>query len=328
MNGHRFATYCLLFDRTNSRVITGSDDYLIKIWSAHSGYLLLTLRGHSAEVTYMDISSDNTMLATASNDGIVRVWDLKTSAPVAVLPVGSIARTRKMITTVSFSPSPVPQIRYLIATSLDGYTWVWKYDRDTKKFHAPPTMLDCKTFNDSKLRCSTWNSTGSQFAVAGTDLFIRVFSTIQGGPEAIKAGKRRKSYDKYKLGPEAGSADGSGSSSNQTTSSNAAQQNWGDPVLIAQLDGHAGVVTSLSYSRHGNRLLSGSVDGFVRIWKYDQQSKKWISIASKWKIALFDGCERMYTWLLDRCVQMFHNALVLLIACVVFPLSLGCSRCP
>ncbi|KAF9179276.1 Bromodomain and WD repeat-containing protein 3 [Haplosporangium sp. Z 767] len=286
MNGHRFPTFCLLFDKTNNRVITGSDDYLIKIWSAQSGYLLFTLRGHAAVVTYMDLSSDNTMLASASNDGIVRVWDLKTSAPVAVLPTGTNLRNRKPITTVSFSPSPIPQIRYLIATSLDGYTWVWKYDRDTKKFQPQPNRLDCKTFNDSKLKCSTWSPTGSQFAVAGTDLFIRVFSTIQGGPEAIKAGKRRKSYDK----PKTSGATDLGASSGQIPSSNAAvtgassspnsaQQSWGDPVLIAQLDGHAGVVTSLSYSRFGNRLLSGSVDGFVRIWKYDQQSKMWNSIA-------------------------------------------------
>ncbi|KAG0252006.1 Bromodomain and WD repeat-containing protein 3, partial [Mortierella polycephala] len=286
MNGHRFPTFCLLFDKTNNRVITGSDDYLIKIWSAQSGYLLFTLRGHAAVVTYMDLSSDNTMLASASNDGIVRVWDLKTSAPVAVLPTGTNLRNRKPITTVSFSPSPIPQIRYLIATSLDGYTWVWKYDRDTKKFQPQPTRLDCKTFNDSKLKCSTWSPTGSQFAVAGTDLFIRVFSTIQGGPEAIKAGKRRKSYDKPKTNgaTELGASSGQTPSSNATatgasSSSNSAQQSWGDPVLIAQLDGHAGVVTSLSYSRFGNRLLSGSVDGFVRIWKYDQQSKMWNSIA-------------------------------------------------
>ncbi|KAG0302198.1 Bromodomain and WD repeat-containing protein 3 [Dissophora globulifera] len=286
MNGHRFPTFCLLFDRTNSRVITGSDDYLIKIWSAQSGYLLFTLRGHSAVVTYMDLSTDNTMLATASDDGIVRVWDLKTSAPVAVLPTGTNARSRKQLTTVSFSPSPIPQIRYLIATSIDGYTWVWKYDRDTKKFRSPPTMLDCKTFNDSKLKCSTWNWTGSQFAVAGTDLFIRVFSTIQGGPEAIKSGKRRKSYDKSKAGAETGAPEGStagpnttAAGSSSTSSPNSAQQNWGDPILIAQLDGHAGVVTSLSYSRHGNRLLSGSVDGFVRVWKYDHQSKMWTSMA-------------------------------------------------
>ena len=286
MNGHRFPTFCLLFDRTNNRIITGSDDYLIKIWSAQSGYLLFTLRGHSAVVTYMDLSTDNTMLASASDDGIVRVWDLRTSAPVAVLPTGASARGRKPISTVTFSPSPIPQIRYLIATSLDGYTWVWKYDRDTKKFTTPPTRLDCKTFNDSKLKCATWNCTGSQFAVAGTDLFIRVFSTIQKGPEAIKAGKRRKSYDKSKVEPSASTGEGSGAATNGTAagthSLSAAHQDWGDPVLIAQLDGHDGVVTSLSYSRRGNRILSGSVDGFVRIWKYDSKSKMWTSMASKW----------------------------------------------
>ncbi|KAG0202243.1 Bromodomain and WD repeat-containing protein 3 [Mortierella sp. GBA30] len=282
MNGHRFPTYCLLFDRTNNRVITGSDDYLIKIWSAQSGYLLFTLRGHAAVVTYMDLSPDNTMLASASNDGIVRVWDLKTSAPIAVLPTGTNARTRKPITTVSFSPSPIPQIRYLIATSLDGCAWVWKYDRDTKRFQPQATVLNCKTFSDSKLKCSAWSPTGSQFAVAGTDLFIRVFSTIQGGPEAIKAGKRRKSYDKAKTGMDINGPDGSSNASAGMTSSstsNGAQQSWGEPVLIAQLEGHAGVVTSLSYSRFGNRLLSGSVDGFVRIWKGDEKSNLWTSIA-------------------------------------------------
>ncbi|KAG0054190.1 Bromodomain and WD repeat-containing protein 3 [Gryganskiella cystojenkinii] len=284
MNGHRFPTFCVSFDKTGNRIITGSDDYLVKIWCAQSGYLLFTLRGHAAVVTYMDLSTDNTMLATASNDGIVRVWDLKTSAPIAVLPTGGTARTRKPITTVSFSPSPIPHIRYLIATSLDGYTWVWKFDKDTKKFHSPPVRLDCKTFNDSKLKCSTWNRTGSQFAVAGTDLFIRVFSTIQGGPEAIKAGKRRKSYDRARIaGLEGPHQEGSSSSSSATTNpppkSTPATQDWGEPVLIAQLDGHVGVVTSLGYSRHGNRLLSGSVDGFVRIWKYDQQSKMWTSMA-------------------------------------------------
>ncbi|KAF9581332.1 Bromodomain and WD repeat-containing protein 1, partial [Lunasporangiospora selenospora] len=288
MNGHRFATFCLLFDKTNNRIITGSDDYLIKVWSAQSGYLIFTFRGHSSVVTYMDLSPDNTMLATASNDGIIRVWDLKTATPIAVLPTGNPARNRKNITTVSFSPSPIPQIRYLIATSLDGYTWVWKYDRDIKKFQAKPTMLNCKTFNDSKLKCSTWNYTGSQFAVAGTDLFIRVFSTIQGGPEAIKAGKRRKSYDKSKTNAQenkqvdgacASSGANAAIASASASSTFLIRNDWGDPVPVAHLDGHLGVVTSLSYSRFGNRLLSGSVDGFIRIWKYDQQSKMWTSIA-------------------------------------------------
>ncbi|KAG0348099.1 Bromodomain and WD repeat-containing protein 3 [Podila humilis] len=285
MNGHRFPTFCLLFDKTSNRVITGSDDYLVKIWSADSGYLLFTLRGHAAVVTYMDLSPDNTMLATASNDGIIRVWDLKTSAPIAVLPTGTQSRTRKHITTVSFSPSPIPHNRYLIATSLDGYTWVWKYDRLSKKFQAKPTMLDCKTvgFGSSELKCSTWNSTGSQFAVAGLDLFIRVFSTIHGSQNVAQNWKRRKSYDKSKTSAleltVTMPTDSSAPVSSSATATSSTTQDWGEPVLIAQLEGHRGVVTSLSYSRSGSRLLSGSVDGFVRIWEYDQLSKMWTSTA-------------------------------------------------
>ncbi|KAG0251319.1 Bromodomain and WD repeat-containing protein 3 [Actinomortierella ambigua] len=283
MNGHRFSTYCLLFDRTNLRIITGSDDYLVKVWCARSGYLIYTLRGHAAEVTYADISPDNTMLVTGSNDGIVRVWDLQTSAPIIVLPTQSTTRHRKPITTVSFSPSPIPQIRYLMATTIDGFSWVWKYDRVSRKFQSKPFMIDCKTFSDSKLECATWNATGSQFAVAGWDLFIRVFSTIQGGPDAIKAGKRRKSYDKSRT-TDAVSANGSTSSpalasSPSVASTNVNEMEWGEPVLIAQLDGHVGVVTSLCYSHSGDRILSGSVDGFVRIWQYDRKSKTWTSTA-------------------------------------------------
>ncbi|KAF9977388.1 Bromodomain and WD repeat-containing protein 3 [Actinomortierella ambigua] len=287
MNGHRFSTYCLLFDRTNLRIITGSDDYLVKIWCARSGYLIYTLRGHAAEVTYADISPDNTMLVTGSNDGIVRVWDLQTSAPIVVLPTQSTSRLRKPISTVSFSPSPIPQIRYLMATTIDGFSWVWKYDRISKKFQSKPLMIDCKTFSDSKLECATWNTTGSQFAVAGWDLFIRVFSTIQGGPDAIKAGKRRKSYDKSKTadtlninGSSSSPAQAvPGSSSPNAASNNVNDMEWGAPILIAQLEGHVGVVTSLCYSHSGDRILSGSVDGFVRIWQYDRQSKTWTSTA-------------------------------------------------
>ena len=44
--GHFCAVYCLTFDRTGLRYITGSDDKLIKIWISRSGILLRTLRGH------------------------------------------------------------------------------------------------------------------------------------------------------------------------------------------------------------------------------------------------------------------------------------------
>jgi len=57
----------------------------VKIWSALTGRLLATLRGASAEIADLAVSYDNTLLAAGSCDKIVRVWCLRTTAPVSLL---------------------------------------------------------------------------------------------------------------------------------------------------------------------------------------------------------------------------------------------------
>jgi len=44
----------------------GSDDKLIKIWRVCDGMLLATLRGHQKEISDLDVSYENTILASAS----------------------------------------------------------------------------------------------------------------------------------------------------------------------------------------------------------------------------------------------------------------------
>ena len=114
-----YPVYCLKFDKTRRYFITGADDHLAKIFYV-GGYtppehnqhttnnttntsttnskksifsytngcgavLVATLRGHNGVVTDMDVSCDNMLVATASEDGSVRVWGLKNGACVAVL---------------------------------------------------------------------------------------------------------------------------------------------------------------------------------------------------------------------------------------------------
>ena len=45
--GHIAPIYCTLIDYTSSRLFTGSDDHIIKIWHLQTGRLLKSLRGHS-----------------------------------------------------------------------------------------------------------------------------------------------------------------------------------------------------------------------------------------------------------------------------------------
>lgn len=63
----------------------GSDDCLVKIWATDDGRLLATLRGHSAEICDMGVNHENTLLASASCDKTIRVWCLRTCAPITVL---------------------------------------------------------------------------------------------------------------------------------------------------------------------------------------------------------------------------------------------------
>lgn len=120
--GHLSAVYCVLFDRTGKYIITGADDLLVKLWSAIDGRLLFTYRGASSEITDIAISLDNSLLAAGSLDHILRVWDLQSASPIAVL-TGHTG----MITSVNFCPSPRNDLKYLVTTSTDGSVAFWRY---------------------------------------------------------------------------------------------------------------------------------------------------------------------------------------------------------
>lgn len=65
--------------------LQGSDDCLVKIWATDDGRLLATLRGHAAEISDMAVNYENTLLASAGCDKMIRVWCLRTCAPITVL---------------------------------------------------------------------------------------------------------------------------------------------------------------------------------------------------------------------------------------------------
>jgi len=102
INAHQaYPVYCLRFDRTGRYFITGADDFLMKVFciaeyatgkrkidsgtQKRGAILVTTLRGHAGVINDIAVSSDNSFLATASEDGDVRIWGLKDGCPVAIL---------------------------------------------------------------------------------------------------------------------------------------------------------------------------------------------------------------------------------------------------
>lgn len=131
----------------------------MKIWSSFNGRLLSTLRGHTAEITDLAVNYENTLIAAGSCDKTIRVWCLRTCAPVAVLQghSGSITslqvKTRSMLSKVrisywwvagsnvplpalyfQFSPFAKGSKRYMLSTGTDATLHFWQWDVDSIKF--------------------------------------------------------------------------------------------------------------------------------------------------------------------------------------------------
>ncbi|UYV80694.1 BRWD3 [Cordylochernes scorpioides] len=127
--GHLSSVYCVLFDRSGHYIFTGADDNLVKIWSAHDGRLLATMRGHSGEISDLAVNFENTVLASGSCDKMIRVWCLRSLAPIAILTSHT-----GMVTSVRFCPYPEGDPRYLISTGNDGCVCFWSYSPRTNTF--------------------------------------------------------------------------------------------------------------------------------------------------------------------------------------------------
>ncbi|XP_052810053.1 PH-interacting protein-like isoform X2 [Mya arenaria] len=178
--GHLSAVYCVLFDRTGEFVFTGADDNLVKIWWVVDSRLKATLRGHSAEITDMDVNYENTLLASGSCDRTIRVWCLQTRAPTAVLQGHT-----GMITSVQFSPMVRGNRRYLASTGGDACVCFWEWTANDNVFNARPVKYVEKSRAGAQVLCSSFSPGGMFYAAGSTDNVIRMYHFHAGYPEKI-----------------------------------------------------------------------------------------------------------------------------------------------
>ncbi|XP_037835020.1 bromodomain and WD repeat-containing protein 3 isoform X3 [Kryptolebias marmoratus] len=226
--GHLSSVYCVAFDRTGRRIFTGSDDCLVKIWATDDGRLLATLRGHSAEICDMTVNYENSLIASASCDKVIRVWCLRTCAPVAVLQAHASS-----ITSIQFCPAAKGTRRYLASTGADGMVCFWKWHSLSMKFDDQPVKFMERSRPGVQVSTSSFSSGGMFMATGGTDHMIRV----------------------YYLSAE-------------------------NPMKVSEMDAHTDKVVVVQFSNNSDslRFVSGSRDGTVRIWRYQQQEWKSVTL--------------------------------------------------
>ena len=99
---------------TGGRCLTACEDKVINVYRADDAHLLYILRGHKDSIILLQADEQTATAQTASEDGMIRLWDLLTGACIHKL-TGLIGP----ILNLSISSN------YVVASSLDSLICVW-----------------------------------------------------------------------------------------------------------------------------------------------------------------------------------------------------------
>ena len=207
--GHRFfnfeedevapsPVYCTMVEKSGKYVMTGADDYLIKVWDARSGTLAATLAGHSAEICDMSFSPCMQYFASlCSEDFSVVVWKKSADGPAfhALCRVSEADPThpsRKLKPLyMEFSPAdevPVaPRSLKLILAFTNGTIIVYELIHDaliTFNSVRPKDTIELKSF--AQLRCEDGVSVVAGVARGSAKAIVCYTIRARGTPSATE----------------------------------------------------------------------------------------------------------------------------------------------
>lgn len=236
-------------------VASASDDVTAQIWDIRTGETRYTLTGHTTSVDGVDFSPDGSMVVTGSFDGSVRLWDAVTGEHIRTLLDDDSA-----IPCVSFSPDG----RYVAAGSFDKTARIW----NTNSGELLMTLSGHTGF----IRTLVFSS-DSRFLLTGSDdNTARLWDISTGRTANIYSGHDGEIMS---VAFSSNSSQALTASSDHTVRvidvraprlNNSPVGEQVNRILLNAFNGHTNVVRSAQFSPDGRYVLTGSLDGTVRLW--------------------------------------------------------------
>ncbi|KAI0310037.1 hypothetical protein OF83DRAFT_1071175 [Amylostereum chailletii] len=247
LRGHNDGICSVAYSPDGTRIVSGSDDWTIRIWDAETGQPVgKPLQGHTSEVNSAAYSPDGTRIVSGSYDKAVRIWCAETGQ--------AIGDPLQCHTSAVFCVAYSPDGTRIISSSRDATICIW--NAETGKLVGEPLQ------GHTQAIFSVAYSPDGTHVVSGSRNNVVCFWDAGTG-KAMGGPLRGHSSPVYSV---AYSPDGtcvvSGSGDFTVRIWDAqAREAIGDP-----LQGHTSTVNSVAYSPDGTRIVSCSYDKLIRVW--------------------------------------------------------------
>ena len=258
-----------------TRVVSGSLDGSVREWDVIGGLPIPTAQGKISAVAF---SHDGRQIASAGSDGTIKMWNPDTAKPAGQL--GDPAGKPLAVNSLAFNRDGTQIVAGAqVAGAQDGSVRVWDLNngRGTELLRTRPHTVPPAT--SSRITSVAFSTDGSLIVSGGADGAVRLWDAHTLKPAGVMIAhtvdERGKAVP-YQVWSVAISPDGRkvASASGEEDSS---IQLWDVATLTA--DGPPMVVNpgvsihSIDFSPDGQRIVSGSHDGIIRVWSVQSRQQ-------------------------------------------------------
>ena len=240
LEGHTKPVMAVAFSPDGRMLASASGDYTIKLWNPHTGQLIRTLEGHTNQI-YAVAFSRTGQLASGGRDHTVRLWNTETGENRI------LGRHGDWVLGVAFSSTGL-----LASSGRDNTIRIW--DAPTG---APLREI---TGHTNFVTSVAFTATGDTLVSGSRDNTIRIWNAASGGA-ALQTLRGHTDW----VNSVAVSANGTVASAGADETVRLWNLQTGQ--RIATFDERTDLVRVVAFSRDGQWLASGSMDGTVQLWQ-------------------------------------------------------------